>query len=523
MPLPLAGIRDADQKRDAAGYRGDGGGLGGVGGGVGHGVAADVVEVFADVEHLDGVGGAGYAGEEAVHQHGGVGFGHHSGGQGGVHQQGYQLGDIGFYGDDALGRQAPGHTHAGLDVFLVGEHQDVVFGAEAGHFVGGAPAAGDDDGLGVQGLDETGGGAGYGLGLVVLGEFLVVVVGFFGFYDGGGGDLHRFYGVVADGDFVGQQDGIAPVQDGVVDVGDFGAGGGGGVDHRTEHLGGYGGYFAHFVGAAHHLFLDAGHFLHWHFHAQVAAGDHNAVHFVEDVVQVVHAFAAFQLCHYGGVAVELVEVGAGVADIVAGADEGEGYPVHFLRYAELQGDFVAFGDYGHIHGHIGEVDALVGGQVAADQHLSFDFQVGGEVQDFQADGAVGEEHAVAGAQVPQDGGFGEGEACVVIRVRGVDDGHGVAHIELDGVGHLSQSELVAAQILEDGDRAAVLAGGFADVGDDGGVFLQGAVGEVEAGDIHTGGDQLAEGLGGVGLGADGGDDFGFPHSCWPRVAGADGD
>ena len=232
----------------------------------------------------------------------------------------------------------------------MGKDEDVVLRAEAAHFVGGAPGAGDDDGLGVQGLDEPGGGAGNGLGLaVLLGELFVVVVGLFRLNDGRGGDLHGFYGVVAHRDFVGEEDGIAAVQHGVMDVGDFGAGGRGRVDHGTQHLGGYGGYFAQFVGATHHFFLNAGNFLHRHFHAQVAAGHHDAFHRVEDVVQVLHAFPALQLGHYRSAAVELVEVGAGVAHVVAGADERERNPVHALFHAELQGDFVAFGDDGHIH------------------------------------------------------------------------------------------------------------------------------------------------------------------------------
>ena len=198
---------------------------------MGYGVASDVVQVFLDVQHLDGVGGAGYAGEEAVHQHRGVGFGHHARGQGGVHQQHHQAGHIRLYGDDAFGGQSPGHTDAGLHAFVVGENQDVVFGAEARHFVGGAAGAGDDNGLGVQRLDESDGGAAYGLGLVVLGKLFVVVVALFGLDDGGGGNLNGLYRIVADGDFVREQDGVAAVQNGVVNIGDFGAGGRWGIDH----------------------------------------------------------------------------------------------------------------------------------------------------------------------------------------------------------------------------------------------------------------------------------------------------
>ena len=122
-----------------------------------------------------------------------------------------------------------------------------------------------------------------------------------------------------------------------------------------------------------------------------------------------------------------------------------------------------------------------------------------------------------GRRLRRMAGFREGKAAGFVGSAFVDDGHAVAHIELDGLGHMPQPELVAAEVLQDGHGAVVLAGSGAHVGDDGGVFLQGAVRKVEARHIHAGGDQLAERFRGVGLGADGGDDFGFPHSSCPRV------
>ena len=120
---------------------------------------------------------------------------------------------------------------------------------------------------------------------------------------------------------------------------------------------------------------------------------------MQDVVQVVHAFPPFQLGHDGGAAVQLVEIGAGVAHIIAGTHKGQGYPVHSLLDAELQGDFVAFGNDRHIHSYVGQVDAFVRGQVAANQHPGIHGQVVADFQHFQAYGAVGEKDAVAGAEV----------------------------------------------------------------------------------------------------------------------------
>jgi hypothetical protein len=41
-----------------------------------------------------------------------------------------------------------------------------------------------------------------------------------------------------------------------------------------------------------------------------------------------------------------------------------------------------------------------------------------------------------------------------------------------------------------------------------------AVGEVEAGDIHAGADQLADGCGRSGSGSEGGDDLDLPHNLF---------
>ena len=59
-----------------------------------------------------------------------------------------------------------------------------------------------------------------------------------GFGDDAGHHGDGFDGILADGRFAGEHDGVGAVVDGVGHVGDFGAGGARILDHRLEHLGG---------------------------------------------------------------------------------------------------------------------------------------------------------------------------------------------------------------------------------------------------------------------------------------------
>ena len=72
----------------------------------------------------------------------------------------------------------------------------------------------------------------------------------------------------------------------------------------------------------------------------------------------------------------------------------------------------------------------------------------------------------------------------------------------------SGADLRALQILQDADGAGFAIGGAAQAGDVAGVVLVGAVGEVEARDVHAEAKQVAHGGFGVAGGADGADDFG---------------
>ena len=73
------------------------------------------------------------------------------------------------------------------------------------------------------------------------------------------------------------------------------------------------------------------------------------------------------------------------------------------------------------------------------------------------------------------------------------------------------ADLRAGEVLEDGDGLVFFFGDFADERDLGGMLFVGAVGEVQAGDIHARVDHAAEGLAVFGGRADGAYNFCFSH------------
>ena len=190
-----------------------------------------MIQVFLDVEHLDGVGRPGNAGHEAVYQGDHVPLRNHARRHRRVDQHGDQLGHVPLSGEDALGIEAPCHAHTALHGCVMGEHDDVVLRPKTRHLVGGSAGARDYDRFGIERLGQLGGSPSDGLGLVTLRELGVVVVHLFGLDDGCIGDAHRLHRIRAHGDFVGQQNGVATVKHGVGDVGHLGSSWRGGIDH----------------------------------------------------------------------------------------------------------------------------------------------------------------------------------------------------------------------------------------------------------------------------------------------------
>ena len=89
--------------------------------------------------------------------------------------------------------------------------------------------------------------------------------------------FHSLHGVFSRGRFAGEHDGAGAVVDGVGDVGDLGTGGTGLVDHGFQHFRRCDAAFSCEAAFVDEHFLDLREFLVGDLHAEVAAGNHDAV------------------------------------------------------------------------------------------------------------------------------------------------------------------------------------------------------------------------------------------------------
>ena len=178
-------------------------------------------------------------------------------------------------------------------------------------------------------------------------------------------------------------------------------------------------------------FWMAGHLFGRHFDAEVAARDHDAIGDFEDGVEMLDGLGFLELGDDPGVGFEGGETGLDVADVVGGADEGDGDGVAALGDGELEIDLVFFGERGDVDGDAGEVDALLFAEQAAVDDFADDvFAL--DLDDVQLDESVGEQDAGAGLEVfskrGEDGADALGGALDVVR----GDGDVATGDELNG-------------------------------------------------------------------------------------------
>lgn len=312
---------------------------------------------------------------------------------------------------------------------------------------------------------------------------------FFGGFDDAGHGADGFDGVFADAGFAGEHDGVGAVDDGVGDVGGFGAGGPGVVDHRVEHLGGDDDGLGVALGELDGSLLDDRDLFQGHFDAEVAAGDHDAVEGGDDVVDVFDCLGLFDLGDDGEASAFFVHDAVDVLDVVAAADEGEGDDVGADAQGPAEVVDVFFGEGGYGDCDAGEVESLVVGD-----HAAFDDEGAdaGAVDcgDFEGDAAVVYEDAFAGGDVGGEAFVGGAAGVAVAFVVFDGDGEFVAAFkEYGSFAEAAQADLRALKVCEDADAAAGFVGGLADASVSLLVFGVGAVAEVEAGDVHSGFDQ----------------------------------
>ncbi|MCY1413004.1 hypothetical protein D9M71_284260 [compost metagenome] len=261
------------------------------------------------------------------------------------------------------------------------------------------------------------------------------------------------------------------------------------------------------------LLLDADKFGIADFHTKVATRHHHRVAGADQAVEgfvVGHCFGAFDLRHQPGAAAGFLEQAAGVFHVLGVAREGDCDVVQIHARGQFDVGLVLLGQRRRGQAAATAVDALVVGQRAADQHAAAQF-VSGDFLDAHYHAAVVQQQFVTDAAVLDQVRIVDADHVLgagVARMAG-GEAEGVAYGQFDAlVGELGDADLRALQVAEQGDEAAVLGGQFAYQLGAGAVLVGGSVGEVQAGDVDAGDDELFEDLRGVAGWAKGGDDLG---------------
>mmetsp|Transcript_10421 Transcript_10421/g.47024 ORF Transcript_10421/g.47024 Transcript_10421/m.47024 type:complete len:350 (+) Transcript_10421:2139-3188(+) len=185
----------------------------------------------------------------------------------------------------------------------------------------------------------------------------------------------------------GEHHAVGAVEDGVGDVGGLGAGGAGRAGHGLEHLGGGDDGLTAEVGLSDHHLLDPEYSLQGDLHAEVAAGHHDAVGVLEDVVKVCDALLVLDLGDdLDLVTTRFIEDLADQLHVLAGLHERGGDKVHLVLAAEvLHVVDILFGEHGDIDLDAGKVAVLALAELLGVEHGALEDCVALDVVDTDRD------------------------------------------------------------------------------------------------------------------------------------------
>lgn len=325
-------------------------------------------------------------------------------------------------------------------------------------------------------------------------------------------DFDAFERVFADGRFAAEHDRVGLLEDGIGDVGDFGAGGQGILDHAFEHVGGDDDGFAEADAVFDDATLDDGQFFVGDFNAEVAAGDHDGVGGGDEFEEVLDGGLVFDFGDDAGVgSAAVAEQLAQFGNVVGFAHEGEGDEVNAELDAELDIAAVLVGDGGQGDVDAGEVDVAAAAKFALGEDFAFDAAVK-FFEDSQFDHAVVEQDGVAVVDVVDEVGVIDVHGFFFFAL-GAFDGQfeDVTGFELERQRQVAGANGGALGVEHDRAGPTGLLGGGTDAGDDGAGPVVSGVAHVEAEDIHAGRDEFFQHVGRFGARPDGADNFGASH------------
>jgi hypothetical protein len=153
---------------------------------------------------------------------------------------------------------------------------------------------------------------------------------------------------------------VGAIQDGVGHVRGLGARGQPAGHHGFEHLRGRDDRLARQAGLGDQLLLQDGHLFDRHFHAEVAAGHHDAVRRLENFVKAQEGVRAFDLGDDEGLSAEGLGGGPHGFDVRGGLHEGLAHGVHALAERKFQAGAVVVGERADAEINARQVKPLLG-------------------------------------------------------------------------------------------------------------------------------------------------------------------
>src|SRR5690606_12665251 len=294
-------------------------------------------------------------------------------------------------------------------------------------------------------------------------------------------------------------------------VGDLGPGGPRVVHHGLQHLRRGDDRLAVAVAHFDHVLLDQRHVLRRDVHAQIAAGHHDAVALLDDLLQVLHALAVFDFGDDRLVAAALADHFAHGPHVLGFAHEGRRDHVHAHAHAVADMFLVAFGQGGQVQVRVGDHQAFAGRKRAADDDAAVD--------DLAFDGI----HLELDEPVVQEDGAARPHDAVQVRIAdrrlgavafngpaAADEAERLARLQHRAGLHGAHTNFRPLDVQQDANVALGRLRGLADAADALALLFHGAVGKIQPGHVHAGRDELVQDR--IGRGPDGAYNLCASHS-----------
>lgn len=334
------------------------------------------------------------------------------------------------------------------------------------------------------------------------------------FADGSHG-LNGFLWILTLCRFAGKHDCIGTVENCVCNVACFGAGWTWVLLHGLKHLSCGNNELASLVALSDDHLLSEDNVLEWNFNAHVAAGNHDAVGYFEDFIEIIQAFLVFDLGDDLDVfAAVLVEELTDTENVFLLADEGCSDKVNFAFAAETEIDFILFSERWKGGDDVWKVNALVFAENArvlnfGDDLVAFDFD------NAKTDETVVEENGIACLEVLVEvfvsyGNFG------LVAENGLVSGKGESLTSFEGnvfaVNEVVGTDFRTLGVEEDCADLLLFGHEGAEVDHSSAVFPEIAVGEVKAHNVHARVEELGHHWLVFGLWSDGAYDLRLFHT-----------